>query len=100
MFGCVADNGNQDQTNEGLTDLCALNNGVDASNKVLSADRDKNGDDKENDCSSNRAKGRLFRLVDFVTVLALRLKKVAVGAKLECQIEDVEQQKDDSGAAR
>lgn len=45
VFGGVSDNGDEDQADKSLANVCRFDNRVDAVHEVLGADGDKNGDD-------------------------------------------------------
>lgn len=101
MLRRVADNWDQNQTDEGLADASCLDNVVDASNQVIGTDGDQNSGDNEDGGGSNGAQDGLLLLVSLGGSLdggGLGIEQVAVGAKLEDEVEDVEQEKDDGGA--
>lgn len=99
MLSGIADDRDENETNKGLADVSTLDNVVNAADKVLGANGNKDGDDDEDDTSSNSAHVRLFLLL-FSLGLILGIEKVAVRAKLEEEVHDVEDEQDDGGAAR
>lgn len=108
MLRRVSNNRDQDKTNEGLADAGRLDEGVDAANEVVGADSDQNGGDDKHRSGGNGAQDGLFFLVvllvagfgDLGNGTGFGIEEVAVGAQLEDQIENVEQQENNGGAAR
>lgn len=113
MLGGVADNGDEDQTDKGLADVGGLDNVVDAADEVVGADGDEESDDNKDGSGGNGADdGLLMLFLGFplgglggLVVARLGLgvvvavKEVAVGAELEEEVEDVEDEKNDGGTA-
>ena len=112
VLSSVTNNGDKNQTNKRLANLCALDNVVDAADEVVCANGDEDGDDDEDHAGSNGAEDGFFVLEGLGAAilvvfdgavgggLALGVKEVAVGAELEDEVEDVEEEEDDGGAAR
>src|SRR5262249_10324396 len=44
VFGSIPNNGDQDKTNEGLANVCLLNNRIDTANEIIGANSDQDGD--------------------------------------------------------
>lgn len=99
MLRRVSDNGDENQTNKGLADVCSLDKRVDASNQVIGTDGDQDGNDDKNDGGSN---GTHRGLLGLLTVGANRIfgvEKVAVRAKLEDEVESIQDEENDSSSA-
>lgn len=86
VLSCIAHNRNKNKSDEGFTDMCCLDNILDTTNKIFSADGDQNSDNNEDDAGGDRAQGWLLGFVFFAGVLALRLEEVAVGSELENEV--------------
>lgn len=100
VLGSIADNGNQNQANKGLADVGFLDNVVDAPDEVLGAKRNENSHHDEDNAGCNGTHAWFFGFDSiFGSLLHFRVKQVAVGAKLEDEVEDVEDQEDNSGAS-
>jgi hypothetical protein len=101
VFGGVSNNRDQNQTDKGPADARCLDKVINASNEVVGADGYQDGGDNKDGDSADSAEGRLLRLLALATsVLVLGIEKVAVGAKLEDEVKDVEEKKNDGGSAR
>lgn len=88
VFRSVSNNRDQNQTDECLADIRALDDVIDGSNQVVGTDGNQNRHNDKNCGGSNRAKSRLFGVL-VLSELSFGIKEIAVGAKLEYQIEDV-----------
>lgn len=99
VLGGVSNNRDEDQTDECLANMHLLDNVVNAANEVVCANGDKNGDGDENETSSKGAHVSNLWLFIVLDDLALRVKEVAVGAELEEEVHDVEEEQDDGSAA-
>lgn len=91
VFGGVSDDRNQNQTNEGLTDVRRFDDGVDAVDEVFSTYSDKNGDNHKRNTSSDGRKNLAVLIFVISALLVLDIgKKPVVGVQLEVQVQDVE----------
>lgn len=90
VLGGVADNREQDETDEGLADVRGLDDRVDAVDQVFGADCDCEGDEDEADGGCDGAQD-LWLLLSAVIALLLLLsvEQVCVGLELEEQVEAV-----------
>lgn len=98
MLSGVTHNRNQNQTNESLADASSLNQRVNASDEIIGANGDKDRSDDENGSGSNGAHHGFLGLV-LLSILVLGIEQVAVGAKLENEVQDVEQEENNGGSA-
>lgn len=62
VLSSITDNGDENQTNEGLANVHALDNVVDAADEVICANGDKDGDDNEDHAGGNGAQDGFFVL--------------------------------------
>lgn len=87
VLSSIANNRNQDQTNEPSANSRGLNKIINTVNEVIGADSDEDGGNTENGNSGNRSNSRLlwFSLLA-VLVLVLGVEKVAVCSELEDEI--------------
>jgi len=86
VFGGVADNGQENETDEGLADVEGIDDGVNAVNQVFGANGDKHSDEDKADCSCDGVEDlRLVRL--FIAALLLLLGIEQVGVRLELEEE-------------
>jgi hypothetical protein len=100
VLGGVSNNGNEDETDKSLADMCGFDDGVNAVNEELSADGDHDGDqDKRNTGSDGRQDLALLLLVLSALVLDIG-EQVVVRVQLEIEVQDVENEQDDGGAVR
>ncbi|KAB8337329.1 hypothetical protein FH972_021628 [Carpinus fangiana] len=107
VLGCVADNGQQDKTDESFGDVCLFDNGVDAIDEEFRANGDADGDDDQGDASRD---GRqcvtllpaaiLGLLLGHGVVLSLLVEEVCVRIELEVQVGAVEKEEDNGSAVR
>jgi hypothetical protein len=101
VLGGVADNREEDQTDEGLADVEGVDDCVDGVDQVFGADSDC-------ECDENQADGgwdgtqdlRLLLSTILTLLLLLGVEQVCVGLQLEEQVEAVEDEHDDGGAVR
>ena len=101
VFCSVSDDWNQNQTDEGLTDVRRFNDGVDAVNEVFSTHSDKNGDNHKCNTGSDGRKNLAVLIFVISTLLVLDIgKEPVVGVQLEIQVQDVEDEEDNRGAVR
>merc|ERR1712070_526886 len=90
----------EDEADEGLADARGLDDGVDGVDEVLGADGDEDGDDDEADTRGHGAKDLgLFGLAAFVAFLGFGVEELGVRLELEVEVEAVEDEHDDGGAA-
>lgn len=100
MLGGVSNNGNENQTNESLADTSSLDEIINASNKIFGAHGDEDSRDDENGASSNGTQSGLLDFLALVLSLDFSIEKVAVGAKLENKVEDVDEEENDGRSTR
>ena len=99
VLGGVSDDGDQDQTDECLADVCRLDDGVDAVDEVFGADGDKDGNDDERNAGSDRGQDLAILTLLISTLLVLDVgEEGVVRVQLEVQVEDVQNEEDDRGA--
>lgn len=100
VLGGVADDGEEDQADEGLADARGLDDGVDRVDEVFGADGDEDGDDDEADAGGDGAEDlRFFGFAAFVAFLGFGVEELGVRLELEVEVETVEDQHDDGGAS-
>jgi hypothetical protein len=98
VFGGIADNGDEDKSDEGLADVCGCDDGVDAVYEVLGAYGDEHGDEDESNTSGNRRQDLgFFLLAASLLVLDIR-EQAVVAVELEVEVQDVEDEQNDGGA--
>lgn len=87
VLSSIANNGNQDQTNESSANSGGLDKIINAVNEVIGADSDEDGSDTEDGNSGKGSNSRLLWL-NFLAVLVLVLgvEKVTVCSELEDEI--------------
>jgi hypothetical protein len=95
----VSDNGDQNQTDECLANVCSLNKGVDASNQVIGTDGDQDCDNDKHDGCSNWTHGGLLGLLAINTGRVFGVEKVAVRAQLEDEVEGIQDEENDGSSA-
>lgn len=101
VFGGVSNDRNQNQTDKGPADARCLDKVVNATNEVVGADGNQDGGDDKDGDSADSAEGRLLGLLVLTAgVLVLRVEEVAVGAKLEDEVENVEEKENDGSSSR
>lgn len=101
VLGRIADDGQQNQTNEGFTDARRGDDGVNAVDQVLGAHSDQYGDEDEADGSRDGAEDLgLVGLAALPAFLRLCVEQPRVRLELEDQVQDVQDQQDDRSAAR
>jgi hypothetical protein len=94
----VADDRNQDQTDKRLADVCALNNVIDTTDKVIGTNGYQNCCADQNHGSSDGTHASFFFVLS--GFLGFGIEKVAVSSELEHEIEYVKKQQNDGGASR
>lgn len=87
VLGGVADNGDQDQTDEGLADVGGLDDGVNAADEEVGADGDNDCSHDQSDTGSNRGKN-VFLLIFRVLGLDV-IEQVMMTKQLEIEVEKV-----------
>lgn len=94
----VANDGNEDETDESLADTSLGDNGVDAVNQVLGTDGDQDGDNEKADGGSDGSEklGLLFLLV----FSHFGIEEASVRLQLEVEVEAVENEENDGGSTR
>lgn len=99
---CVADDGDEDQTDEGLGDAGALDDGADGADEVVGADGDEDGDEDEDDGGGVGRKYLAFLLLAsfFTFTCGFFVEEAGVGLQLKEEVEDVEDKEDDRSAVR
>ena len=101
VFGGVSDDRNQNQTNEGLTDVRRFDDGVDAVDEVFSTYSDKNGNNHKRNTGGDGRKNLAVLIFVISTLLVLDIgKEPVVGVQLEVQVQDVEDEENNRGAVR
>jgi hypothetical protein len=101
VFGGVSDDRNQNQTDEGLTDVRRFDDGVDAVDEVFSTYSDENGNNHKRNTGSDGRKNLAVLIFVISTLLVLDIgKEPVVGVQLEVQVQDVEDEENDRGAVR
>jgi len=94
MLGCVADDRQEDQTDEGLADVRGLDNRVDAVDQILCTNRYQDGNDHERDACRNGREHLAFFLLLFtlgllsfhVGLLSFHVEEMGVGVELEVEV--------------
>lgn len=119
MFGRVAHNGEQDQADKGFGNVGGLHDAVDAGDEVFGAGGDAEGDEHEGEGGGPGGEDGFFLLLGFRVVFGVGfvfgfvlagcvvvvggagflVEEFGVGFELEDEVEHVEQQQDDAGAA-
>ena len=98
VLGRVTNDGDEDQTDEGLADARVLHQVVDTSHEVFGADRHENRSDNQHTSGSDGANGRFLHFVlllnnrlvlGIFAGLGLGIEQVAVGSQLENEIQNV-----------
>lgn len=97
----IADDRNQDETNESSANTGSLDEIIDTVNEVIGTESNKEGGDSQDGDSSNGTKSgfHVFNL-PAAFVLVLGIEKVAVRSNLENEVQDVEREKNDGSTVR
>lgn len=102
VLGRITNNRNEDQTDESFTDTRVHNQIVDASHEIFGADRHENRSYHQHAGGGDRTNRRLLHLTLFLGLgsgLTLGVEEVAMGLKLENEVQNVKQEKDDGSAS-
>ena len=101
VLGGVTNDGQEDETDEGLADARRFDDGIYAIDEVLGADGDQDRNQNQGDgCCDGAEDLSVFALLIAVTLLVLGVEEPGVGLELEDEVEDVEDEHDDRGTAR
>jgi hypothetical protein len=98
VFGSVADDGYENETDECLADMCGFNNRVDAVDKELGANGDHDGHDNKGNTSGGGRENLALLLLVLASLVLNIGKQVVVRVKLEVEVQDVEDEQDNRGA--
>ena len=97
MFCCVADDGKEDEADEGLGDAEVGDDGVDGVDEELGADGDHDGDDDEDGAGGPGGEELGLGFVAFLRFGVV--EEFGVRFQLEEEVGDVDDEEDDRGAA-
>lgn len=103
MLRGISDDREEDQPHERLGDVHRLDERVDAAHEILGAHGHRNSDDDEDAGCLPRAQLRFLFLAAAAVAafagLVLGVEECGVGTQLEDEVEDIEDEQDDGGAA-
>lgn len=102
VLGCVSDNGDENQTDEGLANTGPLDDAVDAVDEVVCTLGNHNCNNDKDDGSSDRAKeGFLFLFVVSFSIertILDFLEEIRVTSQLEVEVDHVEDEQNDGSS--
>ena len=90
----VSDDGQENETDEGLADMRSLHNGIDAVDEVFGAYGDHDCDDDEGDAGSDWGED-LTGFIFFRILVLDVVEEIVVAEELEIEIQKIQDQKND-----